>query len=142
MSNARIGVSGSRSGPSEQQQRFINDLFAVNDQEIEVHHGDCVGVDAAVHTAAQQANHRVVIHPPDTATYRAFCKGSDESMHVLSYRERNQAIVDAVDVLLAFPEGTEATFPRSGTWMTIRMAWRRGIPVTVILPNGVRRNVP
>jgi hypothetical protein len=130
----KIGVSGARLGPSTAQQDFIDYMF-VEEQDAEVHHGDCLGVDAAVHAAARKAGHRVVVHPPDRDIYRAFCVGS-EVHQIASYRARNQAIVDAVDVLYGFPEGPEDVFLRSGTWMTIRMALRRGIPVFEVLPHG------
>lgn len=46
-----------------------------------------------------------------------------------SYRARNQAIVNSVNELHAFPEFTEAhpRSLRSGTWQTVRMARRAGI---------------
>lgn len=33
--------------------------------------------------------------------------------------------------LLAFPEGQEGQHPRSGTWMTVRIARKAGVPVYV-----------
>ena len=47
------------------------------------------------------------------------------------YADRNCALVRAADLLIAFPQHAEyhPASRRSGTWQTIRMARRRGIPV-------------
>jgi predicted Rossmann fold nucleotide-binding protein DprA/Smf involved in DNA uptake len=56
------------------------------------------------------------------------------------YRQRNVRLVDHCDpalhggepgCLIAFPEGPEESYPRSGTWMTIRIARERGVPVAI-----------
>lgn len=45
-----------------------------------------------------------------------------------AYRARNERMLDHADELVAFVKGT-GSFYRSGEWMTIRIAERRGIPV-------------
>ena len=95
-----------------------------------LHHGDCLGMDAAVHRIAIQAGFCVFIHPPVSEKKRAFCQGG----HVLSpfpYLERNHMMVDASDVLLAVPK-TYVEVLRSGTWSTIRYARRRKVEVIII----------
>lgn len=59
-------------------------------------------------------------------------------MSPLPYMERNRAIVDASDVLIACPyEIVEPEFGRSGTWSTIRYALTiPNFPVVIIWPNG------
>jgi len=49
---------------------------------------------------------------------------------------RNRDIVAASDALLAAPEGPEASYPRSGTWATVRMARRAGLPIQIVWPDG------
>lgn len=48
-----------------------------------------------------------------------------------AYRARNEEVVRLSDALLAFPEGSEEDHPRSGTWMTVRLARKAGKPVKV-----------
>lgn len=50
------------------------------------------------------------------------------------FRKRNQHLVDACSMLLAFWNGDE----RSGTAMTMRMAQRAGIPVKVVRIGGAK----
>lgn len=55
-----------------------------------------------------------------------------------SYKDRNQWIVDVSSELLACAEYPEShgRSTRSGTWQTVRMARRAGLPVTVDILNG------
>jgi hypothetical protein len=48
------------------------------------------------------------------------------------YLQRNRDIVDATDVLLAAPDGPERV--RSGTWSTVRYAYRAGRGVLLVMP--------
>lgn len=104
--------------------------------DVEVHHGDCVGVDADANLVAIEAGCRVVIHPPVELKHRAFC--GDEArragvrcltLEPLPYLVRNHAIVDATDLLVAFPAGPEQL--RSGTWSTVRYARKQGKDVLI-----------
>jgi predicted Rossmann fold nucleotide-binding protein DprA/Smf involved in DNA uptake len=52
----------------------------------------------------------------------------------LPYLERNHAIVNESDFLIAAPDGPETL--RSGTWATVRYARKVGKRVLVIMPNG------
>jgi hypothetical protein len=47
------------------------------------------------------------------------------------YRFRNGVILDHTEFLVALPLHPESSSPRSGTWMTIRMAREREIPMWV-----------
>lgn len=82
-----------------------------------------------------------VIHPPLAARYRAHCKGPwvTAVRDPAPYRERNRAIVEACDLLLACPSGQEsdASQRRSGAWMTIRMARIERKPIHIVYPNGL-----
>lgn len=103
-----------------------------------VHHGDCVSSDEAFHYLCQGLvpRPRIHIHPPDNDKKRAFCEqGRPDFMYpVKSYLDRNQDIVDASDGLLATPNGPEKL--RSGTWSTVRLARKKGIPIYIVYQNG------
>jgi hypothetical protein len=54
-------------------------------------------------------------------------------MPVEPYLERNKRIVDNVTLLIATPKEFHHTL-RSGTWSTIRYAWKKKIDVVIIPP--------
>lgn len=100
----------------------------------ELHHGDCAGADALVHRIALTLGFHITRHPPVNPKLRAFCAGGD-SWPPRDYMPRNQDIVNAGKELLALPRGFAEEL-RSGTWATIRMAWRAQKRVTAIWPDG------
>lgn len=133
----KIGFSGTQYGMTGPQQAAV---FLTIDRlaaEVELHHGDCVGADAEMHEQARRLRFRVVIHPPADPKKRAFCRDADEVRPERPYLERNQAIVDACDVLIAAPAGVRPVM-RSGTWSTIRRAEKKGIPIFAYGPDGSR----
>ena len=101
-----------------------------------LNHGDCIGADAIAHDMAVELGLEIIIHPPDDSKYRAQCTGRHvEIMPEKSYRARNQQIVNNGAVLLALSRSnTELTY--SGTWMTVRMARKKGIPIVICYPDG------
>lgn len=87
-----------------------------------LHHGDCVGADAASHAVALGLHARIVVHPPLNPKLRAFCKGADEVLPPRAYLTRNRHIAhDSRDGLIALPESRFEVL-RSGTWSTVRYA--------------------
>lgn len=76
-----------------------------------------------------------ICHPPSNESKRAFTinNGTREPK---PYLERNQDIVDEVELLIACPKEQEGEKVRSGTRATVRMARRRGIPIVIIRPDG------
>ena len=140
MSTYRIGFTGTRHGMTEAQlEALANELLAVElyaadkgATQFELHH-DCKGADAQVHEMARKGGYRVVVHPGDIATMRAWCEG-DEVLLPEQTLLRNAAIVDAAHVLFAAPEGPETQ--RSGTWSTIRRARRVGKPICIVWSDG------
>lgn len=145
-----IGFTGTQHGMTPEQHQMLQEQMiaassAVGDTEF--HHGDCIGADLQAHALAYYMGYKVVIHPPEDESKRAFANNGIYQMHsaeVLSpkpYLDRNHDIVDACDVLIACPNQM-AERQRSGTWATVRYAWRQKKAVILIYPNGfVEREV-
>jgi len=140
MTELHIGITGSRESiRPEQVQTFNHTLESWHNAGfgITLHHGDCIGVDETLSAQALARGYKVVAHPPDIETHRAFAS-SHEVRSPKSYLVRNRDIVNESVVLLGFPsDGTEVV--RSGTWSTIRYAWTalHRDCVWVIPPDGV-----
>jgi hypothetical protein len=103
---------------------------------IEFHHGDCIGSDDEAHTMVRtlpRMLHLIHLHPPIDNSYRAHCTG-DLSEDPLPYIDRNHVIVHMTDFMIATPEGDEVL--RSGTWATIRYAYKAGKNVYLIDSKG------
>jgi hypothetical protein len=142
----RVGFTGSGiySMTAYQVERIIANLLEMHDRRgeigrydgpiTEVHHGDCVKADEEFHDLVRKhlPDAKIVIHPPTDSKRRAFCKG-DVILDPLPYLDRNHRIVDAVDEMLATP-GQQTEILRSGTWATIRYAFRKKVFTTVIFP--------
>lgn len=131
----KVGFTGTREGMTELQLANVTLRFF---EATEVHHGDCVGADKQAHEIAKLLGARTVSHPPIKNDHRAFCE-ADEQRLPLDYRERNFRIVDETEILVAAPSQTseEGEVTRSGTWMTIRMALKRGRKVFVCWADGI-----
>lgn len=137
----RVGFTGTRAAPTTAQQGALGDtlyeLHTGGTIGIELHHGDCVGADAAAHAYAAELGIPVVIHPPKNTSKRSMCGGK----HVVAWRppldylDRNQNIVNEADMLVACPYRRDEQL-RSGTWATIRRARKKGIPIMLIYPDG------
>ena len=151
MVTAVIGVTGTREQLSaaaiRRLWRTVQTFgFQLDALEItgELHHGDCSGADNVANVMATILQWRRVSHPctGTAAAWRAHCD-VDKEMPAKEPLDRNQDIVNVVDELIALPQLTEERSPRSGTWATIRMARRRGIPITIIYQDGrVVREAP
>ncbi len=141
MKPKKIGITGSRKGLTDsQREKFLKSLAEFSN--VEIHHGDCVGVDEGIHKilfAEKGENPKVIqitIHPPSDNKQRAFCETASSKDSILvhslateDYLTRNQSIVDHCEELWAFPDGPEKL--RSGTWATIRYAKKVGKPVRI-----------
>ena len=133
----KIGVTGTRSGMSEQQfldiSTFLKEQFVTG---AELHHGDCVGVDVEVAMLARDIGYHIVCHPPVKDELRAR-HDSDEFRVPLSYFARNRNIVDETDQLLVV---TYQSTPQKhgGTWYTHDYATKKNKDVIIVYP-GVER---
>lgn len=132
------GFTGTRNGPTEfQMLAFINLICEQFEDDEEFHHGDCVGADEEMHETMKLwlPDAKIIIHPPEDPTYRAFCKPYHFIHDPKPFLDRNKHIVDSSKKLIACPEGFEEKM-RSGTWSTIRYARKRNIPRSIIWPDG------
>lgn len=131
----KIGFTGSQNGLTRSQRNSLYDVFKLLSIRggVELHHGDCVGADAAAHNIAEILQFRIVGHPPTNSSKRAFCE-FDEVHPRADYLVRNQHIVGATSILVACPSGPEVL--RSGTWATVRVARKLGRRIIIIPPDG------
>lgn len=134
----RVGVTATREGLTEHQvSRAAELLFGVREwskSAPEIHHGDCVGGDEELHKIAYGLGYRTVMHPPTVTKYRAWTQ-CHAVMPRKPYLDRNRDIVDATDILLAFPkESEESRF--GGTWYTVRYARQVGRRLVIVWPHG------
>lgn len=131
----KIGVTGTREGMSEYQFNNVRKgliYLKRKHHEIELHHGDCIGVDIQVATMARNLGIRVVSHPPIKETLRAF-HDSDVVLKADNFLSRDRRIVDSVDMLLVVPK--EDTFSKnSGTKYTHDYAKQVGKNKVVFYP--------
>lgn len=127
-----VGFTGTRYGMTTAQRTTLLTLLAGGRWAV-LHHGDCVGADAEAHHAARLSGLAVVIHPPINSRFRANMKGN-KTLPPLPYLDRNRAIVASAERIIAAPVSTQIR--ASGTWTTIRYAWRQGVPLSVIAPSG------
>ncbi len=129
----KIGVTGTRSGMNTLQIEAVHEYLSQFDPtDTELHHGDCVGVDAEVAEMAKLLGMRVVCHPPEKNELRAFFD-SDETRDPLSYFARNRNIVDETDELLVVPY-QDSHQPHGGTWYTHDYAKKKRKNTVVFFP--------
>jgi hypothetical protein len=134
----KVGFTGTQQGMTPEQLDWISNKLGylrAPDLSDEAHHGDCIGADAQFHSIAKDFGFLIILHPPLNPEKRAFCF-SDNIRPEKDYLERNRAIVDETDILLAAPLESEEQL-RSGTWATVRYARKQHKTVLVIFPNGI-----
>ena len=132
-----IGWTGTQLGMTDAQKLnaygLMLELFATD-----LHHGDAIGADDQADQIARDLGIRRHLHIPLNGSRRARCiarEGFDVVYAPLPYLERNKAIVDASEALIAAPKEMHETL-RSGTWATVRYARRQGKPVHILWPDG------
>lgn len=132
----RIGFTGTREGITAAQRGAFAALVVAPD---EFHHGCCFGADewAAIMVYDTSPFTRVIGHPSNIKSMTsepalARCHEIHDPKPPL---ERNRAIVDACETLIACPKGM-AEEQRSGTWATVRHARKRGKQILIVWPDG------
>jgi len=128
-----VGFTGTHKGMSFAQRDVLVDLLRQH-QPVAFHHGDCVGADEQAAYLAYTLGIPVVAHPPADPKQRANTSWGTV-LPPASYGDRNQAIVDACDLLIAAPAGPER-LRGSGTWWTVRMARRAEKSIQVVWIDG------
>lgn len=140
----KAGVTGTSTGASPEQLATLrNALSSLSISEL--HHGDCVGVDAEADLLFRSVNKngRIIIHPPLNPKLRASCgQKGDDIREEKDYLIRNRDIASECDLLYVVPV-TSREHLRSGTWSTARYAYAAGKLVLVIQGDGsIRVFVP
>lgn len=131
----KIGVTGTRFGMNSIQEKGIIKFLKYSfDTDIELHEGDCIGVDAQVVRLAYSIGYRIVSHPPIKDEHRAFYH-ADEFRECYNHLKRNRNIVDEVDHLMVVPYQNEHQ-NKGGTWYTYDYAKKKNKPITVFYPDG------
>ncbi len=134
----RVGFTGTRQDLLPDQFHALCELIKSLEGITEFRHGACVGADCeSVDVAWQWASSaKRIAHPPTNRSMvsRSALDLSDEILDPLPYLDRNKAIVDACDILIAAPKGPEEL--RSGTWSTVRYARKLGRRIIIVWPSG------
>lgn len=148
-----IGFTGTQSGLVQFQIDKVLEIFE-SSKITELLHGDCIGADEMANKLALNFGVKIfTIFPPDNPKKRAFCFDVNQLskhlrqitpytphgnvqvrwMPIEPYLERNKRIVDSCNFLIACPkEHTHSV--RSGTWSTIRYAWKVKKDLIIIPP--------
>jgi len=134
-----LGFTGTRRGLSPEQILALHQIFQqfiLDSNEIEFHHGDCIGADEQAHAIAVRYGARTIGHPPVDNSLRAFTI-NDQNLPPKTYKERNKDIVNNTALLIACSLTPDEEL-RSGTWQTIRYAESVGKEPIIIGPDGSR----
>lgn len=131
-----IGFTGTRRGMTNQQKetvtRIIQDLPHVR----KAHEGDCIGSDHDFCHICNSLDIKLVGHPPDVPTYRAFHFKDVMMLPPKPYLERNDDIIKFSKIMIATP-GEYIEKKRSGTWYTIRHARKARREIFIVFPDGL-----
>lgn len=105
--------------------------------ELALNHGDCIGADEEADILAHKLGMVRYIWPSNIEATRAHCEdngaivASPESAPIA----RDIWIVQSSAFMVAAP-ATSSPEKRSGTWATVRHAWRTGKRVFIVYPDG------
>ena len=123
---AVIGITGTRQLNDTGRQQIVLALLALNPDTDSVVCGGCVGADAFAGQVAKLMGIPVFVALPsdDSQVDTSWVRYAETWRVIGPYKERNQHIVNISDGVWAFPNLPEKQEPRSGTWMTVRMARR------------------
>lgn len=132
------GFTGTRFGMTTLQKLRLREHLQLKISTIseniraEFHHGACIGSDEQAAHIATELGFWTVAHPPISKRYLSNFI-SCETRKARPYLERNFDIVKECDELIATPYQNHEIV-RSGTWATIRYAYRLEKDVYIITP--------
>lgn len=130
-----VGFTGTQRGMTPLQYQTVWELLYARRQATgEFHEGDCIGADAQAAFLAREAGFRIIGHPPENDSKRAFFQ-ADQWRPPLGYLDRNKEIVRKTEQMIATPGEVEEQL-RSGTWSTIRYAVKTRKPISIVFPDG------
>lgn len=128
----KIGVTGTREGSNNFQLEAVIEFMKTIPLPVELHHGDCSGVDIEVATIARELGWRIVCHPPLKTESQGYF-GGDEMREPAGYLQRDRAIVDSVDFMIVVP--LQNSWQKSGgTWYTHDYAVKKNKKFKVFWP--------
>lgn len=146
-----VGFTGGRNAPTHVEQnlafRRIVRYLGHTGLYSAFHHGQCKGADEFAHRmiagvgglphVRSPRKWEIVVHAPHDKSQTFELGGESVPVTVLpslGYLDRNHAIVDASDIMIAMPDKAETL--RSGTWATVRYARETGTPVYILHREG------
>lgn len=134
-----IGFTGTRVGMTEAQYHataaVVDGFIRTSEGQTVVGlHGDCVGADHHFDVICERAELPRWKYPGNLTQYVAHTA----ALALYGPRpplERNETIVRDCRTLVACPRGQEEEI-RSGTWTTVRRAYKMRRPITLVFPDG------
>lgn len=151
-----IGFTGTQQGMTRYQKEYLVEILKLKGCS-ELHHGDCIGADNQAATIAlDNGVTQFVVHPPLHDYKRAYWMNEKKArmelfvgyheissnnsisvrvkwMEPYKYLERNKHIVESTALMIAAPKEHTHSL-RSGTWATIRYAWKTKRDIIIIPP--------
>lgn len=128
-----VGFTGTREGMTIHQRKTLSAVLYKCAKTFT--HGCCLGADEEAHVSAWALDIEVRKRPSNIPAMTAACAGGKMVAAPSPPLPRNREIVHDSDLLIAAPKGF-AEERRSGTWMTVRYARKRGVPILIIWPDG------
>lgn len=136
----RLGFTGTREGMNEKQQEaFLKFIESFKDEIEFVSHGDCEGADLQFDIICHEFGLRRRLYPSTSKT-RCFSE-RERPLNCFVMQdpkppfERNGDIIEPCNLLVACSRLQEEEL-RSGTWMTVRLARRKGLQTIIFWPDG------
>lgn len=127
-----IGFAGTRHGMTSQQLAAVRRLLEENPEWVTVHLRGRFAADVQMSGILDDLGRDAVAHP--SKRHPEVSIQASTILDPASTWETRRAVVDASAVLLAAP-AVAGTGSRALSAM-VRYAYRRGVPVTVVWPNG------
>lgn len=129
-----VSFTGTRTGMTNaQKETFWALLQALGAKTFT--HGNCYGADADAHEIAWRLGLLVYKRPSNILGTQAETVGGHVISEPLDPLKRNGHIVDDGEALIACPDSRQEK-QRSGTWYTVRYAWKQKKMVYLIFPDG------